>query len=511
MCGVRDVALAQVWGATTVGVEGQIVVVEVDVTAGLPGIGVVGLPDASVQEARWRTRSALTNSGFDWPGQRITVSLAPAETRKHGSGLDLPIAAGILCASGQLSQESVVGLALCAELGLDGSLRPVRGVVPAAIAAARAGATAIAVAPENAREASLVPGLMVLSGVNLASIIRQLRMPREERCSAEIVGQSVLPLENPRDLADVHGHVMARQGLELAAAGGHHVLMVGPPGIGKSMLSERLVDLLPDLDPQEQLAVTAIASVAGALDAAGGVITRPPFQAPHHAASAASLLGRVSGQRVLPGSVTLAHLGVLFLDEAPEFSRPALEGLRQPLESGTVRMDRADWAGRLPAQFQLVIAANPCPCGWLGTGKCTCNSLARRTYGAKISGPVRDRMDVRIRLAPLLGNDAAGETTAAVRARVEAARNRAGFRWRECSWKVNARVPSGTLRRDWPPDDDGLRLIHNLENRTGSMRGADRVIRMAWTLADLAGHVRPNREDVAAALCFRDDAQDLAS
>lgn len=503
--------LAQVWGATTVGVQGQLVTVEVDVTSGLPGIGVVGLPDASVQEARWRTRSALTNSGFDWPGQRITVSLAPAETRKHGSGLDLPIAAGILCASGQLSEEAVHRLALCAELGLDGRLRPVRGVVPAAIAAHSAGATTMVVAQENAHEASLVPGLAVLTGSDLAAVVRELRLPHEARTHASARGWDVTPARDEPDLADVVGHAMARHGLEVAAAGGHHLMMIGPPGVGKSMLSERLVGLLPDLEARAQLEVTAIASVAGSLDAVVGAISRPPFQAPHHAASAASLLGRVSGQRVLPGSVTLAHLGVLFLDEAAEFSRPAIEGLRQPLESGYVRIDRAEWAGRLPAQFQLVLAANPCPCGWLGTGRCTCSSLARRTYAARISGPVRDRMDVRIRLQPLLGAETPGEATASVRARVESARERATARWRGREWQVNARIPAGELRRDWAPDDHGIALIRALEKRTGSLRGADRVVRMAWTLADLAAHDRPDRDDVATALCFRDDAQDLAS
>lgn len=504
-------ALAQVWGSTTVGVEGQLVTVEVDVTSGLPGIGVVGLPDASVQEARWRTRSALTNSGFAWPGQRITVSLAPAETRKHGSGLDLPIAAGILCASGQLPAHAVRDLAMCAELGLDGRLRPVRGIVPAAIAALRAGASTMVVAPENVSEASLVTGLAVLAGADLAQVVHQLRLPHAERTYAGAAAPPDAPAAEVPDLADVVGHVMARHGLEVAAAGGHHLMMIGPPGVGKSMLSERLVGLLPDLQAQGRLEVTAIASVAGSLDAAAGVLSRPPFQAPHHAASAASLLGRVSGQRVLPGSVTLAHLGVLFLDEAAEFSRPALEGLRQPLESGFVRIDRADWAGRLPAQFQLVIAANPCPCGWLGTGRCTCSSLVRRTYAARLSGPVRDRMDVRIRLQPLNGSETPGEPTSVVRARVEAARDRASVRWQGRPWHINARIPAGELRRDWAPADEGIALVRDLEKRTGSLRGADRVVRMAWTIADLAGRDRPGRDDVATALCFRDDAQDLAS
>lgn len=493
------------------GVEGQIVIVEVDVTSGLPGIGVVGLPDASVQEAKWRTRSALTNSGFEWPGQRITVSLAPAETKKHGSGLDLPIAVGILCASGQIAHESVRQLALCAELGLDGRLRAVRGVVPAAIAAAKAGARTIVVSAENVREASLIPGLNVLSGPDLTSIVRQLLLPERDRRFAIPELSEARGGEVHGDLADVHGHLMARHGVEVAAAGGHHLLMTGPPGVGKSMLAERMSGLLPDLDHDGQLAVTAIASVAGVLDTDSGVITRPPFQAPHHAASSASLLGRVSGQRVLPGSVTLAHLGVLFLDEAPEFSRPALEGLRQPLESGYVRIDRAEWAGRLPAQFQLVIAANPCHCGWLGTGRCTCSSQSLRMYAQRLSGPVRDRMDVRIKLKPLHGGEEAGESTSQVRLRVITARDRALLRWANCEWRLNARIPAGILRRDWPPDDAGLALVRTLEKRTGSRRGADRVVRMAWTLADLAGHTRPNRDDVAAAMCFRDDAQDLAA
>lgn len=497
-------ALAQVHGVVLSGVLGAMVRVEVEVAKGLPSVGVVGLPDAAVSEARWRARSAVTSIGAKWPDQRVTVNLSPAEVRKNGAGLDLPIAVGVLLASEQLPGVDVSRTTFIGELGLDGRVRPTVGAMAGALAARTAGLDRVIVPPECMGELARIAGLTVIGVRSLGQVVSVLRGtdPGElDQASDRPEAPAVQP-----DLADVRGHEHARFALEVVAAGGHHLAMVGPPGVGKTLLAERLPALLPDLADDEAVEVAAIHSLTG--ESRLGAFARPPYQAPHHSASAAALLGSVHGSRVTPGAVTLAHRGVLFLDEAPEFARPALEALRQPLESGTLRLGRSGWAGMLPARIQLVLAANPCPCGRrVGTGsQCSCPPAAVRRYGARLSGPLLDRLDVRLlvlrpRPAELRRTEPA-ESSVAVRDRVRSARERASHRLRDLPWVLNAQVPTGVLRR-WSLPAAAADLLSDLERTCGNLRSADRVLRLAWTLADLAGRDAPSTDDVARGLSLR--------
>lgn len=523
--------LATAHGVVLDGVRGAVVRVEVAVSDGLPSVGVVGLPDASVAEARWRARCAVEASGRSWPNRRVTVSLSPAEVRKHGAGLDLPMAVGILVADGRLPASSLAGTILVGELGLDGRLRPSRGLLAAILAARRAGFSRVIIPEEGAGEADLVPGIAIVRATDLAEVCRVLegadpgilggvRGSRAGEGAAggdDALGYTGEPRDGrvgepgggePGDLRDVRGHALPRWALEVAAAGGHHVAMVGPPGIGKTLLASRLPGLLPELDDDSALDVAAIHSVAGRLRSVG-CFTMPPLAAPHHSASAAAILGSVSGGRVIPGAVTLAHQGVLFLDEAPEFCRPALEGLRQPLESGLMVLHRTGWNGTLPARFQLLIAANPCPCGQrAGAGSgCTCAPAAVRRYASRLSGPLLDRVDIRLPVdrphpAELESTDVP-EDSAAVRDRVRSARERMAHRYAGRPWRLTSEVPTGELRRCWPPSPEGADVLREFERRSPNLRGVDRVLRMAWTLADLRGAIAPGRDDVAGALALR--------
>jgi magnesium chelatase family protein len=498
-------ALAQVLGVVVSGVTGALVQVEVDVSNGLPSVGVVGLPDASVAEARWRARSAIGSIGGTWPDRRVTINLSPAEVHKIGAGLDLPIAVGVLLASEQLPEATVSSTTFIGELGLDGQVRPTRDALAGALAARSAGLRRVIVPVDCAADLARLPGIGVVAVRDLAQVLAVL--------AGVDAGEVVTPVmtadaEAEPDLRDVRGHEHARFGLEVAAAGGHHVAMIGPPGVGKTLLATRLPRLLPDLDEETALEVAAIHAVAGSAGAQRA-FGRPPLQAPHHSASAAALLGAVHGHRVTPGAATLAHRGVLFLDEAPEFARPVLEGLRQPLESGSVWLSRSGWSGRLPARFQLVLAANPCPCGLrAGLGvDCSCSPAAVRRYAARLSGPLLDRIDVRLtvgRPAPAeIASTTTGEPSAAVQGRVREARARAAARFDGVGYQVNAAIPAADLRRRWPVSPGGIDLLTDLERRASNLRGPDRILRMAWTLADLAGHDRPTRDDVARAASLR--------
>ncbi len=515
-------ALATTHGVVLDGVRGVVVRVEVAVSDGLPSVGVVGLPDASVTEARWRARCAVEASGRSWPNRRVTVSLSPAEVRKHGAGLDLPMAVGILAAADSLPVGSVASTVFVGELGLDGRLRPSRGLLAAILASRRAGFTRVVVPDDGASEASTVPGIAVVRAADLTQVCRILE-GRDPGCAdstlanravgeraGEPDGTADLSADDaePVDLRDVRGHALPRWALEVAAAGGHHLAMVGPPGIGKTLLASRLPGLLPQLDDDSALDVAAIHSVAGRVRSTAAFAT-PPLSSPHHSASAAAVLGSVSGGRVVPGAVSLAHCGVLFLDEAPEFCRPALEGLRQPLESGQLSLHRTGWNGNLPARFQLVLAANPCPCGQRagsGTG-CSCAPAAVRRYASRLSGPLLDRVDIRLSVqrphpAELESTDQP-ESSAAVRDRVLAARDRMAHRYSGCPWRLTSQVPTGELRRRWPPATDGAEVLGEFERRSANLRGVDRVLRMAWTLADLRAAGAPGRDDVAGALALR--------
>lgn len=503
--------VARTSGAVVVGVEGHVVEVEADVAQGLPGMTIVGLPDTAVAESRDRARAAVVNSGGSWPARRVTVGLSPASLHKRGSGLDLAVAVAVLAATDQIPARPAAEHVMVGELGLDGRVRPVRGVVVAAMAvraeALRGGRRRLVVPVDNAAEAALVPDVEVVAIRSLAHLRRVLR---EEDEGASVPPARPAPDDGgvAPDLADVRGQHAARQALEIAAAGGHHLALLGPPGVGKTLLAERLPGLLPDLEDDEALEVTAIRSIAGRLPAGVGLVRRPPFEAPHHTASPSAVIGGGAGGTPRVGLVSLAHRGVLFMDEAPEFSRPVLEALRQPLESGEVTVSRSGFSVRFPARFQLVLASNPCPCGNLvGRGDdCRCSAVDRRRYATRLSGPLLDRVDLRLTLdrPPAVDVLAAGdaEPTAAVAVRVAAARARARHRWQGTPWRLNAEVPGAVLRRDHPPAADGLRLLER--SAAGlSARAVDRLLRVSWTLADLAGRPRPARDEIAQAVALR--------
>lgn len=499
-----------------VGLVGHPVQVEAYLTEGLPAFTLVGLPDTSLNESRDRVRAALANSRCPLPSRRITVNLSPADLPKSGSAFDLAIAAALLAACDRIPREAAGGVLHLGELGLDGSIRPVRGVLPAVLAAARAGHTRVMVAPANAVEARLVPGVQVVAVDRLADVIEVYRGGAPD--VAEPPAPAAAPWRPPEpDLSDVIGQYMARHALEIAAAGGHHLLMIGPPGAGKSMLAARLPGLLPDLDDLQATEVTAIHSVAGTLDPAAGLIRRPPFEDPHHTATAVALIGGGSGLP-RPGAASRAHRGVLFLDEVTEFERRSLETLRQPLESGTLTLHRALGSASYPARFQLVMAANPCPCG-RSSGKgldCTCTATARRKYLGRLSGPLLDRVDLQIEVpavsrADLLA-ESAREGSADVRVRVAAARAAQAERFAARRWQTNAEVTPGWLRTICPlPRPVTAALDRQFDRGDLTMRGYDRVLRLAWTLADLGGRDRPGREDVEGAVLLRRQGRVVAA
>jgi magnesium chelatase family protein len=472
----------------------------------VPGVALVGLPDAVVRQSVDRVRAAVVNAGGKWPMRRITIGLSPASMPKQGSGFDLALAAAVLAAAGSVPRSSVRRLVLLGELGLDGTVRGIRGVLPAVVAAARAGHRQVVVPVDNADEAALVEGIDVLAAATLPDLVGHLT----GRAPLSPHQRGALPEPAPPpDLADVVGQAAGRRAVEVAAAGGHHLFLTGPPGAGKTMLAERLPGLLPPLDEDAALAVTAIHSIAGTLPADAPLVTRAPFEAPHHSATLASLVGGGSGQ-IRPGAVCRAHLGVLFLDEAPEFPRAVLDTLRQPLERGQVTISRAAGSVTFPCRAQLVLAANPCPCATAaGDVACTCSALERRRYQSRLSGPLLDRIDLRVDLPPVsraawLDGTAAPEPTAVVAARVGRARAAARERLAGTGLTVNAQVPGRLLRERWRVPRPSLALAERaLERGSLSVRGFDRVLRVAWTLADLAGEAVPGTDEVAEALGMR--------
>ncbi len=511
--------LASSWSVALLGMDGKPVEIEADIGPGLPRTVLVGLPDAALYEARDRCKAAIGNSGQHWPDRLVTINLSPATLPKAGSHYDLGIVAALLAADDVIGTGRLAGTVFLGELGLDGRVRRVRGLLPALLAASQEGFRRAIVPRCQAGEARLVDGLDIFGVGSLQQLVALLRdEPVPDAAPENDTAQQSDDADAPRpraepcgsdlDLADVAGQLDAKWALEVAAAGNHHLILDGPPGVGKTMLAERLPGLLPDLQPAEALEVSAVHSLAG-YDLEEGLVIRPPYAAPHHTASLASLVG--GGQRIAkPGAISLAHRGVLFLDEAPEFPAKVLEALRTPLESGQVRLGRSQVQARYPARFQLVLAANPCPCGRAGVpgSRCECTPIAVRRYAERLSGPIRDRMDLQQHLRPmkktfLRAAMRRSEPTAKIAERVAEARARQQRRLARTPWQTNGEVAGSYLRTQLSLPQGLDQLERAVAAGAISPRGVDKILRVSWTIADLDGLDRPGSNQLQIALAMR--------
>ena len=502
-------SVAQVKAISLLGLVGEVVLVESDISDGLPSYSLLGLPDAALNESRDRVRAAIVNSELNWPNRKVVVSLSPAWLPKSGSSFDLPIALSLLSAQGAIPEEGLQETLFIGELALDGSIRSIRGVLPILIAASRAGIKRAVIPSANIEESSLLTGINSIGMSHLRDVVEWLRNGAPDVARTN-VSESKFTHENQADFADVAGQKSARFAAEISAVGGHHLLMIGAPGAGKTMIAQRLPSILPELSTDAAIEVSAMHSIAGGFAQRSPLSLLPPFVAPHHSATRVAIVG--GGANVIrPGACSLAHNGVLFIDEAPECDAGILDSLRQPLESGNISISRSIGTVIFPAQFLLVLAANPCPCGkFLGRGRnCTCSSLQVRRYLAKLSGPLMDRIDLKIEVDSISRSEfsamQSGEASSQIRARVIAARARAAERFAEYSWKLNSQIPSQALRRDFAPERSALNFLHDeLDRERITARGLHKIIRVAWSIADLRGGKVPTLEDVQLAHSMRE-------
>ena len=501
--------LAKVISGALIGIDAYPVEVEVDIAQGLPQFSTVGLPEGAVKESKDRVKSAIKNSGYDFPARRITINLAPADIRKDGAAFDLPIAIGLLCATGVVNAENLKKYILLGELSLDGQIKPVRGVLPVAVSAREWGEYSLLVSADNAEEGAIVAGPKIYAVHDLGeavALINGEKLIPPYQATERILDQ--IFSTDGEDFAEVRGQEHVKRALEVAAAGAHNILMSGPPGSGKTMLARRLPTILPDFSFEEALETTKIHSVAGLLTRKDALVRQRPFRSPHHTISDAGLIGGGSYPR--PGEVSLAHRGILFLDEFPEFKKNVLEMLRQPLEDGQVSISRAALSLTYPANFMLVAAMNPCKCGFLGdfNNLCTCTPHEIRRYRQRLSGPLLDRIDLQIEVPRVAHKDLAdqrdGESSAAIRARVEAARIIQRKRLASFGLHANAAMATRHIRKFCPVDEAGQKLLEMVVDKFGmSARSYSRILKVARTIADLAGEENIRQQHLAEAIQYR--------